>query len=59
MASAKSRRYGQGGMKHIRKLNLDRPNGKAWKKLPKGFTVFGRRLVTVPRKGEAGTTGLY
>lgn len=58
MASAKSRRYGQGGSKHKHTPNVDRPNGKAWKKHPKGFSETFRRLVTVP-KAQAGTTGLY
>lgn len=58
MASAKSRRYGQGGSKHKHTPNQDRPNGKAWKKHPKGFSETLRRLVTVPRD-LAGTTGLY
>lgn len=46
MASAKSRRYGQGGSKHKHTPNVDRPNGKAWKKHPKGFALTLRRLIT-------------
>ena len=44
MASAKSRRYGQGGSKHKHTPNVDRPNGKAWKKLPKAFDLTLKRL---------------
>lgn len=46
MASAKSRRYGQGGSKHKHTPNADRPNGKAWKQHPKGFSYNLQRLVT-------------
>lgn len=46
MASAKSRRYGQGGSNHKHNLNPNRPNGKAFKKHPKGFSYTLRRLVT-------------
>lgn len=54
MASAKSRRYGQGGSKHKHTPNVSRPNGKAWKKHPKGFSYQVRRLVTVLYgKGES------
>lgn len=49
MASAKSRRYGQGGSKHKRTPNVDRPNGKAWKKFGKAFDPVLRRLVTFNR----------
>ena len=45
MASAKSRRYGQGGSKHKKTPNADRPNGKAWKKYPKQFSHTFRRLA--------------
>lgn len=44
MASAKNRRYGQGGSKHKNTPNADRPNGKAWKKLPKAFDLTLKRL---------------
>lgn len=44
MTSRKARRYGQGGFKHKKTPNTDRPDGKAWKKSPKGFSVFVRRL---------------
>lgn len=47
MASAKSRRYGQGGMKHKKVTQAGRPNGKAWKKHPKGFLEETGRLVSV------------
>lgn len=47
MASAKSRRYGQGGSKHKHTPNVDRPNGKAWKKYGKIFSSDKRRLVTI------------
>lgn len=46
MTSRKARRYGQGGSKHKHTSNLDRPNGKAWKKYPKGFSLARRALVT-------------
>lgn len=46
MASAKSRRYGQGGSKHKHTPNLNRPNGKSWKKFPKEFSETLRRLVS-------------
>lgn len=46
MASAKSRRYGQGGSKHKHTPNVSRPNGKAWKQYPKGFLLTWGRLVT-------------
>lgn len=46
MASAKSRRYGQGGSRHKNTPNQDRPNGKAFKQHPKGFSYTLRRLVT-------------
>lgn len=55
MASAKSRRYGQGGSKHKHTLNANRPNGKAWKKYPKAFNTLTRSLVTSdPFKGTTG-----
>lgn len=54
MASAKSRRYGQGGSKHKHTPNLNRPNGKSWKKNPKGFSLSRRALVTTVQM--AGTT---
>lgn len=47
MASAKARRYGQGGSGHKKTVNADRSNGKAFKKHPKGFSETLRRLVTV------------
>ncbi|HEY6018512.1 MAG TPA: hypothetical protein VIY48_00995 [Candidatus Paceibacterota bacterium] len=49
MASAKSRRYGQGGSKHKHTPNVDRPNGKAWKKYGKAFDSTLGRLVTFNR----------
>lgn len=45
MASAKSRRYGQGGSKHKNTPNQDRPNGKAWKKHPRAFDRIKGALV--------------
>lgn len=45
MASAKSRRYGQGGSKHKHTPNVDRPNGKAWKKIVRKFSSDKRKLV--------------
>jgi hypothetical protein len=47
MASAKSRRYGQGGMKHKGTRQEGRPNGKSFKQYPKKFSEALRRLVTV------------
>lgn len=47
MASAKSRRYGQGGMKHKKVTQQGRPNGKALKQYPKAFDTGSRRLVSV------------
>lgn len=58
MASRKQKRYGAGGFKHKRTPNVDRPNGKAWKKHPKGFTRRTRRLVT-NLVGGGGTTGNF
>lgn len=55
MASAKSRRYGQGGSKHKHTPNVDRPNGKAWKKRPKGFDSITRQLETTTQQFK-GTT---
>lgn len=46
MASAKSRRYGQGGSNHKSTPNANRPNGKAWKSNPKRFDTDKRRLVS-------------
>lgn len=46
MASAKSRRYGQGGSKHKQIREPARANGKAFKKYPKGFDLTLRRLIT-------------
>lgn len=46
MASAKARRYGQGGMKHKRVTEPGRPSGKSYKKYPKKFDADKRRLVT-------------
>lgn len=46
MTSAKARRYGQGGSNHKHTPNVNRPNGKAWKKHPKGFAIPLGRLVT-------------
>ena len=46
MTSAKARRYGQGGSTHKKNPNANRPNGKAWKKHPKRFSEWARRLVT-------------
>lgn len=54
MASAKSRRYGQGGSKHKHTPNVNRPNGKAWKKFPKGWDSESRRLV-IATLGTKGT----
>lgn len=54
MASAKSRRYGQGGMKHKGTRQEGRPNGKSFKQYPKGFSYTLRRLVTSETfKGES------
>lgn len=47
MASRKSKRYGQGGMKHKHTPNLARPNGKAFKQHPKIFSAGKRRLVSM------------
>lgn len=47
MASAKSRRYGQGGMKHKKVTQAGRPNGKGFKSHPKAFDGVKRRLVNV------------
>ena len=47
MASTKSRRYGQGGMKHKKVTQAGRPNGKAWKKRNKVFSSALRRLVSI------------
>ncbi|HEY6021291.1 MAG TPA: hypothetical protein VIY48_15720 [Candidatus Paceibacterota bacterium] len=59
MASAKSRRYGQGGSKHKHTPNVDRPNGKAWKQHPKGFSyTLGRLVATKTFKG-ASFNGSY
>lgn len=44
MTSRKARRYGAGGFKHKRTPNLARPNGKAFKKLPKAFDLTLKRL---------------
>ena len=54
MASRKSKRYGQGGMKHKRTPNLLRANGKAFKQHPKGWSSALRRLVpaTLSTKGR-------
>lgn len=46
MASKKAKRYGQGGMGHKKAVNPGRPNGKAWKKFPKGFSLKRRALIT-------------
>lgn len=45
MTSKKARRYGQGGSNHKKNPNLDRPNGKAWKKISRTFDSVKRRLV--------------
>lgn len=58
MASAKSRRYGQGGMKHKGTRQEGRPNGKSFKQYPKGFSETTHSLKTVTRE-LAGTKGLY
>jgi len=58
MASRKHKRYGQGGFKHKHTPNLARPNGKAWKKLPKGFDLYRGRLITV-RQDLGGTTDFF
>lgn len=58
MASAKSRRYGQGGMKHKGTRQEGRPNGKPFKQHPKGFTTVDRRLITVSQESK-GTTGSW
>lgn len=47
MASAKSRRYGQGGSNHKNTPNQDRPNGKAFKKFPQKFSAEKRRLISI------------
>lgn len=47
MASAKSRRYGQGGHNHKQIRQDGRPNGKAFKSHPKGFDRMKGRLVPV------------
>ncbi len=36
----------------------DRPNGKSWKKRPKGFTTLDRKLITVSQRNK-GTTGSW
>jgi hypothetical protein len=46
MASRKHKRYGMGGFKHKQTPNAERPNGKAWKKFPKGFSLTAGRLVS-------------
>lgn len=46
MASAKHHRYGMGGSKHKKVTQAGRPNGKAFKQHPKGFSYTLRRLVT-------------
>jgi len=54
MASAKSRRYGQGGSKHKGVRQDGRPNGKSWKQNPKGFSLQDGHLMTAgpARKGK-------
>ncbi len=47
MASAKFRRYGQGGYNHKQIRQDGRPNGKAFKSRPKGFDRVKGRLVPV------------
>lgn len=57
MASRKAKRYGQGGSSHKHVVNPDRPNGKAWKKRPKGFDLTLKRLHTTAQalKGKSLT----
>ncbi len=57
MASRKHKRYGAGGFKHKKTPNVDRPNGKAWKKLPKAFDLTLKRLhsTTQALKGASHT----
>jgi hypothetical protein len=50
MTSAKHHRYGQGGSKHKKVTESGRPNGKAFKRLPKAFNTGSRRLVSVGQK---------
>lgn len=47
MSSRKSKRYGQGGSNHKGIKQAGRPNGKAYKQHPQGFSPEKRRLVTV------------
>lgn len=54
MASRKHQRYGQGGFRHKHVLNSERPNGKAWKKRPKGWDSESRCLV-LATPGTKGT----
>lgn len=58
MTSRKARRYGQGGFKHKKTPNTDRPNGKAWKKFPKAFSLVSRSLLTGSQVTK-GTTDDY
>lgn len=57
MASRKSKRYGQGGSSHKHNPNLDRSNGKAWKKHPKAFDLTLKRLHSTVQalKGKSHT----
>lgn len=57
MASRKSKRYGQGGSKHKHTPNLERDNGKAWKKHPKAFNLTLRRLVSTGNIFKGKTIG--
>lgn len=57
MASRKSKRYGQGGMKHKRTPNLLRDNGKAFKQHPEAFNLTLRRLVSTGNIFKGKTIG--
>lgn len=57
MASAKSRRYGSGGMKHKKVTQQGRPNGKALKQHPKAFSLTRRRLVSTGSVFKGKTIG--
>lgn len=41
-----------------KEIRSDRPNGKAFKQHPKGFSTVDRRLVTVSQELK-GTTGSW
>lgn len=58
MASKKAKRYGQGGMGHKQVRQDGRPNGKAPKQYPKGFSYYlGRLVTTVQHKGSSFSGG--